>query len=199
MPGNTVGFILSHLKHALYPFLKPLCLKFWMLLDISCMCIETKYILSSGCALYMFSTVDQLSFNLVFHNLSPGAPHVTRFCEKVAYFYLCSYGTSGQNMILRNFTLWKFPRGITWLVGKQTNLLKMGVDKFFYSNSALPVWLSSQIERRDEVRVCHELYELVKTESILVPLHCFYCHKVWRLILKNMLVFLNMLSVKSSN
>lgn len=42
-----------------------------MLLDITHMCVKPKNILASGSAVYMASTVDQPSFNLVFYNLGP--------------------------------------------------------------------------------------------------------------------------------
>lgn len=95
-----------------------LCLRFGMLLDIAYMCIYTKAILASGGALYMASIVDQLSFNLVFKFVLIVQSCVTMFCDKVSYFYLCSYGTSGWNIVTsRNFPLGKFPRGIQELLG----------------------------------------------------------------------------------
>lgn len=104
-------------------------------------------------------------------------------------------------MILGNFTLWKFPRGIAWFLGKQTNKpLKNGGRQIIL----LLLCFVCQVEltdkdRRHEVRACHELCELLKTENTLVPLHCFIVTKVWTLIFKNIFVFLNVLSIKSSN
>lgn len=75
-------------------------------------------------------------------------------------------------MILGNFTPWKFPTGITWFLGKQTNKpVKNGTNC-----SALTLLCLSELtdkDRKDEERACHELYELFKTKNVLVPLHPF--------------------------
>lgn len=111
---------------------------------------------------------------------------VTGLMAKTWFWEILLFGNSPEGLL----DFWE---------NKQTNLLKMVVDKLFYSYSALSARLSSQIDRRHEVRACHELCELLKTENTLVPLHCFIVTKVWRLIFKNIFVFLNVLSIKSSN
>lgn len=138
------------------------------------MCTKAQNTLASGCAMSVVSTVSKPSFDLLFHYLSPDVLNTCNYitCSVTKLFLLIQLRDFWPNHDFGNFTLWKFPRVITWFLGKQTTKpLKNG------SRQIVLLWFCfaclaelTDKDWKDEVRTCHGLCDLFKTKIFYY--HC---------------------------